>query len=40
MSEQNYDVIIVGAGFGGIGAAVQLTSAITAGTKGVTGRKG
>ena len=22
MSEQNYDVIIVGAGFGGIGAAV------------------
>ena len=24
MSEQNYDVIIVGAGFGGIGAAVQL----------------
>ena len=24
MTEQNYDVIIVGAGFGGIGAAVQL----------------
>ena len=24
MTEQNYDVVIVGAGFGGIGAAVQL----------------
>ena len=24
MTEQNYDVIIVGAGFGGIGAAIQL----------------